>query len=124
MKRLERKIGRVAKTCIRLLAVCIIICGGIVYFTFGTLSPCTILREGIRQRDDFVAILPGDIVEFGLEAQFGKMSTNRCLTILLNELVPAIPLSKQASPQLASSPALQEFKKSRSPRQVRPSLSE
>ena len=65
IKRLERKIERAAKTCIRLLAVCVIVVGAVVYFTFGTLSPCGILHEGIRQRDDFVAIFPDDIVEFG-----------------------------------------------------------
>jgi hypothetical protein len=118
IKRLERKIERAAKTCIRLLAVCVIVVGGVVYFTFGTLSPCGILHEGIRQRDDFVAILPDDIVEFGLEVQFREMSNNRCFAILLNELIPAVPFSKQTSLQSASSLVPQEFKNGRAPKKL------
>lgn len=124
MKRLARKIERVAQTCIRLLVVCTVVCGGTIYFTFGTLSPCGILREGIRQRDDLVAILPDGIVEFGVEAQFGEMSNNRCFAILLNELISAVPFSKHTSLQSASSPVPQEFKKGRAPRKVKPPPSE
>jgi hypothetical protein len=46
------------------------------------------------------------------------MSNNRCFAILLNELIPAVPFSKQTSLQSASSLVPQEFKNGRAPKKL------
>jgi hypothetical protein len=48
-----------------------VVAAAIVYWNFGTLTPCGVLREAIRQRGDLVAVLPDGMIDFGLEAQFG-----------------------------------------------------
>jgi len=55
------------------------------YWIFGTLSPCGVLREIARQRDGFAAILPDGIVDLAIAAQYGEMSSGRCLVVLLKK---------------------------------------
>lgn len=68
-----------------------------VYWSFGTLSPCGVLRETVRQRDGLAAVLPDSIVDLGLAGQYGSLSPGHCLAILMNELRAPIPNTAQAS---------------------------
>lgn len=69
-----------------------------LYFDFGTLSPCGILRETIRQRDGLAAVLPDSIVNLGLAAQYGELSPGRCVAILLNDLKPVATTAQSTLP--------------------------
>lgn len=60
------------------------------FYDFGTLSPCGILRETVRQREGLAALLPDNILDLGLAAQYGALSPRRCVAILLNDLKPII----------------------------------
>jgi hypothetical protein len=71
----------------------------IVYLTFGTLSPCGVLRETIRERDGWAAILPDTIVDVDIAEQAGGMSPGRCLDVL------AKTLSTAHTPELKTSQA-------------------
>jgi hypothetical protein len=77
------------------LIVGVILGTGLVYFSFGTLAPCDVLRAAVQQRDDFAATLPDGVIDFALETHFGRMSANRCSLVLLNELNPLEPQTKQ-----------------------------
>jgi hypothetical protein len=97
MKRLARKADRAVRTFVRLIAAIAALVAAVAYWYLGTLSPCGMLREAIRQRGDLASGLPDGMIDFGLEAQFGEMSADRCLTILLNNLIPPVPTTAQAS---------------------------
>jgi hypothetical protein len=75
IERSAQKVGRLAQACPRLLIAGVILGTALVYFSFGTLAPCDILRAAVKQRDDFAAALP-------------DVSANRCSLVLLNELNP------------------------------------
>jgi hypothetical protein len=79
---------------------------GVVYWNFGTLSPCGLLREAIRQRGDLVAIFPDGVIDFGFEAQFGEMSANRCLVTILNNLILPISATAQVAERSQARPRL------------------
>jgi hypothetical protein len=73
-----------------------------VYCNFGTLSPCGLLRETVRQRDGLAAVLPDSIVDLALAGQYGALSPGRCLAILMNNPSTPVPNTAQASrPQTA-----------------------
>lgn len=82
-----------------------------VYWSFGTLSPCGMLRESVRQRDGLAAVLPDSIIDLALAAQYGPLSPGRCLTILINNLSTPVSNTVHASrPEIAEPvprPALQ-----------------
>jgi hypothetical protein len=78
------------------LGVITAVIAAIVYANFGTLSPCGVLRETVRQRDGLAAILPDSIVDLGLAGQYGALSPGRCLAILLNTPSPPVPSTAQA----------------------------
>ena len=44
------------------------------------------------------AIFPDGIIDFGFDVQFGEMSANRCLAVLLENLTSSVPTSGQACP--------------------------
>ena len=69
----------------------------LVYWNFGTISPCGVLREAVRQRDGLAAVLPDSIVDLGLAGQYGALSPGRCLTILMSNLSTPVPNVAQAS---------------------------
>jgi hypothetical protein len=98
MKRLARKADRSVRTFLRLLAVIAALVAGAVYWNFGTLSPCGVIREAIRQRGDVTAIFPAGVIDFGFEARFGEMSANRCLAVLLENLTSPVPTTEQSVP--------------------------
>jgi hypothetical protein len=97
LKRLAQRADRAVRMFVRLTAAIAVLVAVVVYWNFGTLSPCAVLREAIRQRGDLAAVLPDGVIDFSLEAQFGEMSADRCLIILLNNLIPTVPPSAQAS---------------------------
>jgi hypothetical protein len=103
MKRLARKADRSVRTFLRFVAVVAALVAVVVYWNFGTLSPCGILREATRQRGDLVAIFPDGAIDFAFEAQFGEMSAKRCIAALLEAVTSPAPTTGQAS-QLSMQP--------------------
>jgi len=93
MRRLARKATPAVQACGRLLVVGGIFAVGCLYLSFGTLRPCGILLEAIRQRDDFAAILPDGLINFALESQYGPMSDDRCFSVLLDQIIRVEPPS-------------------------------
>jgi hypothetical protein len=75
----------------------------VVYWNFGTFSPCGVLREAARQRGDLAAIFPDGVIDFAFEAQFGEMSAKRCFAVLLEAVTSPVPTTGQAS-QLSMQP--------------------
>jgi hypothetical protein len=76
-----------------------------VYWNFGTLSPCGMLRETVRQRDGLAALLPNTVVDLVLTGQYGALSPGRCLVILLNNQSTPVPNAAQVSRQPTPQPA-------------------
>jgi hypothetical protein len=94
-----RVIGALAATLIFLVAAA-------VYSNFGTLSPCGVLRETVRQHDGLAAVLPDSIVDLILTGQYGALSPSHCLAILVNNSPNTpIPNAAQASPPQSAQPA-------------------
>jgi hypothetical protein len=58
---------------------------GIVYFNYGTLSPCGVLREKYRHRDNLTAVLPDSVVDLAITAQYGALTPRRCIEVLLKD---------------------------------------
>ena len=80
----------------------------LVYWNFGTISPCGVLREAVRQRDDLAAVLPDSIVDLGLVGQYGALSPGRCLAILMTNLrtpVPNVALASRPKVAQPTAPA-------------------
>lgn len=82
----------------------------VVYLSFGTLSPCGVLRENVRKHDGMAAILPDGLVDAFLADRYGALSPGRCISILLNgnsAPVAAAPVAQQpiAQPQRAQQQA-------------------
>jgi hypothetical protein len=65
------------------LGAVIVVIGVIVYLSFGTLSPCGLLRESVRKQENFAAVLPDGVVDLGLALQYGALSPGRCIGILI-----------------------------------------
>jgi hypothetical protein len=73
----------------------------VALWNFSTLSPCGVLREAARQRDSLAAVLPDSIVDLGLEGQYGPLSSDRCLAVMMRSVVPPILSTAQSSrPQM------------------------
>jgi hypothetical protein len=119
-KRCERITMAVgARTILRLVAVIAALVAGAVYWNFGTLSPCGVIREVIRQRNDMADIIPDGVIDFGFETQFGEMSANRCFAVLLENLTSPVPTTEQASQSLSMHPPARRQGKQRSSPSVR-----
>ena len=114
MKRLARKADRSVQTFLRFAAVVAALVAVVVYWNFGTFSPCGVLREAIRQRDDLVAVFPDGVIDFAFEAQFGEMSAKRCLAVLVETVTSPVPTTGQPS-QLSMQPFAPPPGKQRSP---------
>ncbi|MBY0429490.1 MAG: hypothetical protein K2Q32_09760 [Alphaproteobacteria bacterium] len=56
----------------------------LVYLRYGTISPCGILRVRTQENDKLAAALPKELVEWGMQAQYGTLTPSRCLSILSN----------------------------------------
>jgi hypothetical protein len=76
-----------------------------VFLNFGTLSPCGVLRETVRQRDGLAAVLPDSVVDLALAGQYGALSPGRCLAVLMNNLSTPIPTTAQATRPQTVQPA-------------------
>jgi hypothetical protein len=119
MKRLARKADQAVRTFLRCMVVVAVVVAAVVYWNFGTLSPCGVLREAIRQHGD-LASLPDGFIDFAFEAQFGEMSADRCLVILLDNLIPPTPTLAQATrPQSTQPPGPQRGQQRPSPGALR-----
>jgi hypothetical protein len=68
----------------RSVLVIVLLIGGVLYLSFGTLSPCGMLRETVRRHDGLAALLPNALVDAALEGQYGALSPGRCIAILVN----------------------------------------
>jgi hypothetical protein len=99
LKRLARKADRSVRTVFRFVAVLAALLALAVYWSFGTFSPCGVLREAIRQRSDLVAIFPDGVIDFAFEAQFGDMSAKRCFVVLFEGVTSPVLSAGQASEQ-------------------------
>jgi hypothetical protein len=91
----------------RVLFAIAIIVGVLLYLRFGTLSPCGMLREDVRRHDSMAAALPDALVDLALIAQYGALSPERCISILINGLttpVAATPKPQQAKTQQQAPP--------------------
>ena len=97
MKRWARKADRSVRTFLRFVALVAALVAVVVYWNFGTFSPCGVLREATRQRGDVVAIFPDGVIDFAFEAQFGEMSPKRCLAVMLEAVTSPVPTTGQAS---------------------------
>jgi len=104
LKRLARKADRSVQTLFRFVAVLAALFAFAVYWSFGTFSPCGVLREAIRQRSDLVAIFPDGVIDFAFEAQFGDMSAKRCFVVLFEGVTSPV-----LSPGQASQQSMQQF---------------
>jgi hypothetical protein len=80
-----------------------VVAAAVVYWNFGTLTPCGVLREAIRQRGDLATIFPDGVIDFGFEAQFGAMSAKRCFAVLLENLTSPVTSTGRQS----QSPSIQ-----------------
>ena len=70
-----------------------------VLWYFGTLWPCGVLREAARQRDSLAAVLPDSIVDLALAGQYGPLSSDRCIAVLMNNLGTPILSTAQSRSQ-------------------------
>ena len=88
-----------------LLAVGVLaaVIAGVVYFNFGTLSPCGVLREKIRHGDPLAAMLPDGLIELAITAQFGALSPGRCIELLFNNQTVQPTVQPPRPPQPISS---------------------
>jgi hypothetical protein len=99
LKRLARKVDRLIRTIFRFVAVLAALLALAIYWTFGTFSPCGVLREAIRQRSDLIATFPDGVIDFAFEAQFGDMSERRCSVVLFEAVTSPVPSAGQTSQQ-------------------------
>ena len=97
------------------MAVVAALVAGVVYWNFGTLSPCGVLREAIRQRGDLATIFTDGVIDFGFEAKFGEMSANRCFAVLVESLTSSVPTTGQPSQSPSMEPLVPRQRKQRSP---------
>jgi hypothetical protein len=83
----------------KLLAVLAAAIAVILVATFGTLSPCGILRENERKQDGLAAILPDAIVDAALAAKYGSLTPRNCVGLLLSGRSGPEPAQVAAAPQ-------------------------
>jgi hypothetical protein len=76
----------------------VVVIGVVVYLSFGTLSPCGMLRENVRKHDSMAAILPDGLVDAALAAQYGALSPGRCISILLSRNSTPVAAAPVARP--------------------------
>lgn len=59
---------------------------GIVFYTYGTLSPCGIFRLKVRtqmQKENTVGAMPDDLLELKLHMQYGELKPGACFALLM-----------------------------------------
>jgi hypothetical protein len=88
-------------------AIVVLICIAL-YLSFGTISPCGMLRESVRKHDNLAAALPDGVLDFALAAQYGALSPGRCIEILVaRQSAPpaATPITPARQTPVAQHPA-------------------
>jgi hypothetical protein len=84
---------RLAISILLLLVVALGVFGSVLYFKYGTVAPCDILRERIRQQavreggqlGSFVATaIPDNILDGLIAAQYGPLSPGRCVSLVVH----------------------------------------
>ncbi|MFZ3360366.1 MAG: hypothetical protein WA177_16565 [Xanthobacteraceae bacterium] len=79
----------------------------LIYWNFGTLSPCGVLRETVRQRDGLAATLLGSTVD--VASQNGALSPTRCLSLFLSQKQELLSIAPRPAPQSSSLSGLQSL---------------
>ena len=79
----------------------------LIYWNFGTLSPCGVLRETVRQRDGLAATLLGSTVD--VASQNGALSPTRCLSLFLSQKQELLSIAPRPAPQPSSLGGLQSL---------------
>ena len=69
----------------------------LIYWNFGTLSPCGVLRETVRQRDGLAATPLGSTVD--VASQNGALSPTRCLSLFLSQKQELLSIAPRLAPQ-------------------------
>jgi hypothetical protein len=92
-----------------LLAVGVLaaVMAGVVYFNFGTLSPCGLLREKVRHGDALAVVLPDSLIDLAITAQFGPLSPGRCIELWFNNQTvqpPVQPPQAVVRPSVTAAP--------------------
>ncbi len=91
------KKGRPARAVQRLVAIAVLL-ALIAYSFFGTLSPCTVLRDTARRLDGLAALLTDDTLDQIIEVKYGPLTPGRCVAIMLsNQNIPAFNVSQRSS---------------------------
>jgi hypothetical protein len=85
---------------IKILGVIALVPLAIVFMQFGTISPCGMLRENIKQHDKLAAHLPDGLIEAGMSMQYGNLSPSRCLALLAGSNNTAVTQSSSPVQQL------------------------
>ncbi|HXZ03036.1 MAG TPA: hypothetical protein VEI03_23820 [Stellaceae bacterium] len=76
---------------LRLLVLVIVVAAGVVYYRFGTLEPCGILRMKMREQAQaqqglnamLASALPDQAVDALMAAEYGPLTPQRCLAALM-----------------------------------------
>lgn len=76
---------------VALLAIIIAIAAAAVYYRFGSVEPCGILRERVREQAAarrglnavLVSALPDQAMDALMAAQYGPLTPQRCLAVLM-----------------------------------------
>jgi hypothetical protein len=79
-----------------------------VYWNYGTLTPCGVLREIVRQRDGLAVVLPDSVVDLAIAGQFGALSPERCLAIIAKNVTTPIPKAVQVYPPQTVQPTTRQ----------------
>lgn len=96
--------ARVAEAVGFIAVVIAVLIAAILAWNFGTLSPCGVLRERVRQQDSLAAVLPDSFLDLYLAGHYGALSPGRCLAVLLNNRSTLPVTTAQASrPQTVNS---------------------
>ena len=83
-RRTRRGKGGRAVRAIRRLAAFAVLLVLVAYSIFGSLSPCSVLRDTARRLNGLAVLLSDDTLDQIIEAQYGTLSPGRCVAIMLS----------------------------------------
>ena len=70
-----------------------------IYLSYGTISPCGMLREQIRKADGLAAVLPDSLVDAVIAGKLGSLTPGRCTSALLGGTASVPPQVISAPPR-------------------------